>query len=90
MHVLALWPFRRQYRSMKKILAALCLWLAWPSACLAWSGTVLSVHDGETLAVAPCGDEDTPVVCLYGLDALEDDQPGGGPSAALGVASSVQ
>lgn len=69
---------------MKKALVALGLWLMMPCTCLAWPGTVLSVHDGDTLTVAPCGDTETPlVVRLYGVDAPEEDQPGGDASTAF-------
>lgn len=43
-----------------------------------WPGTVLAVHDGDTVTVAPGGDVETPVtVRLYGVDAPELNQPGG-------------
>lgn len=81
---LATYLFRRHYRSMKKVLAALCLWLMMPGICLAWPGAVLSVHDGDTLTVAPGGDAGTPVVVrLYGIDAPEEDQPHGDASTAF-------
>lgn len=81
---LASYLFQRHYRSMKKVLVALCLWLMMPGICLAWPGTVLSVHDGDTLTVAPGGDAGTPVVVrLYGVDAPEEDQPGGDASTAF-------
>lgn len=68
---------------MKKATLFLFLWLAWPPACPAWPGTVLSVHDGDTLTVAPCRAETPVVVRLYGIDAPEDDQPGGEVSTAF-------
>lgn len=81
---LASYLFQRHYRSMKKVLVALCLWLMMPGICLAWPGTVLSVHDGDTLTVAPGGDAGTPVVVrLYGIDAPEEDQPHGDASTTF-------
>lgn len=49
-----------------------------PATCFAWPANVLSIHDGDTLTVAPVGDESTPIsIRLYGIDAPELSQPGG-------------
>lgn len=59
-------------------------WLIVPVSASAWPGSVLSVHDGDTLTVAPCGDAETPVtVRLYGVDAPEENQPGGTASTTF-------
>ncbi|MBQ7585689.1 MAG: thermonuclease family protein [Desulfovibrionaceae bacterium] len=45
---------------------------------LAWPATVMHIYDGDTLTVAPVGDEECPLfVCLYGIDAPELEQPYG-------------
>ncbi len=63
---------------MKKIVMAACLWLCGAATALAWTGTVQNVHDGDTVNIAPGGDEENLVaVRLYGLDAPELDQAGG-------------
>lgn len=42
------------------------------SPCAAWEGTVMDVHDGDTITVAPGGALDTPIsIRLYGIDAPE-------------------
>ena len=44
--------------------------LAFPLPAYAWPGTVLDVHDGDTMTVAPMGDVRTPLkIRLYGIDA---------------------
>lgn len=54
------------------------LLLTAPVPAFCWPGTVLSVHDGDTLTVAPGGDASTPIgVRLYGVDAPELAQPHG-------------
>jgi len=40
--------------------------LAFPLPAYAWPGTVLDVHDGDTMTVAPMGDVRTPLkIRLY-------------------------
>ena len=52
--------------------------LAFPVSAQAWPGTVLDVHDGDTVTVAPRGDVRVPMqIRLYGIDAPELDQKGG-------------
>ena len=52
--------------------------LAFPLPVYAWPGTVLDVHDGDTMTVAPMGDVRTPLkIRLYGIDAPELEQKGG-------------
>lgn len=52
--------------------------LAFPLPAYAWPGTVLDVHDGDTMTVAPMGDVRTPLkIRLYGIDAPELEQKGG-------------
>ena len=52
--------------------------LAFPFSARAWPATVLDVHDGDTVTVAPMGDARTPMkVRLYGIDAPELEQRGG-------------
>lgn len=54
-----------------------------PSFCWGWSAKVLRVIDGDTIVVAPGGDEDTPItVRLYGIDAPEANQDGGDKASA--------
>lgn len=50
------------------------------AACpaLAWQGTVLSAHDGDTVTIAPNGARNCPLsIRLYGIDAPELGQRGG-------------
>lgn len=56
-----------------KIVSTLCLIFFFScSSCVAWEGTVMSVHDGDTITVAPGGARDTPIgIRLYGIDAPE-------------------
>ena len=62
--------------NMKMIIVLLILCV--PITARAWSGTVLSVQDGDSITVAPGGDVSTPVsIRLYGIDAPERDQRGG-------------
>lgn len=52
--------------------------LSGPPFAHAWPATVISVTDGDTVRVAPCGDTSTPMtVRLYGIDAPEFGQDGG-------------
>ena len=52
--------------------------LAFPLPAYAWPGTVLDVHDGDTMTVAPRGDVRVPIkIRLYGIDAPELEQKGG-------------
>lgn len=52
--------------------------LAFPLPAHAWPGTVLDVHDGDTVTVAPMGDVRVPMqLRLYGIDAPELEQKGG-------------
>ena len=52
--------------------------LTFPLPAYAWPGTVLDVHDGDTMTVAPMGDVRTPLkIRLYGIDAPELEQKGG-------------
>ena len=65
-----------QYFFMFLILCYCCSGIAH-----AWPATVLNIHDGDTIAVAPFGDENTPIsVRLYGIDAPELAQEGGAES----------
>ena len=51
--------------------------LAFPLPAYAWPGTLLDVHDGDTMTVAPMGDVRTPLkIRLYGIDAPELEQKG--------------
>lgn len=62
---------------MKRFLGMAALWLL-PATVHAWPATVLDVHDGDTVTVAPMGDVRAPMkVRLYGIDAPELDQKGG-------------
>lgn len=56
-----------------KTVSALCLAIFFScSPCAAWEGTVMDVHDGDTITVAPGGAQDMPVgIRLYGIDAPE-------------------
>ncbi len=55
-----------------------------PAAASAWPASIISVHDGDTVTVAPCGDTSTPIVIrLYGIDAPETKQKGGLDSTTL-------
>ena len=61
------------FRMMPLIVA-----LAFPFSAHAWSATVLDVHDGDTVTVAPMGDVRVPIkLRLYGIDAPELEQKGG-------------
>ena len=52
--------------------------LAFPLPAYAWPGTMLDVHDGDTMTVAPMGDVRVPInIRLYGIDAPELEQRGG-------------
>ena len=52
--------------------------LPFPLPAYAWPGTVLDVHDGDRMIVAPMGDVRTPLkIRLYGIDAPELEQKGG-------------
>ena len=52
--------------------------LTFPLPAYAWPGTVLDVHDGDTMTVAPMGAVRTPLkIRLYGIDAPELEQKGG-------------
>ncbi len=65
-------------RDIGKVLCALFCLLATPSLLRAWPATVMNVYDGDTLTVAPAGDEDDPLfVRLYGIDAPDLKQTGG-------------
>lgn len=68
----------------KYLLPLLFVFCCWPTtASLAWQGKVLSVQDGDTLTIAPSGDDRTPVtVRLYGIDAPEYKQNGGPEATA--------
>lgn len=64
--------------------------LAFPLPAYAWPGTVLDVHDGDTMTVAPMGDVRTPLkIRLYGIDAPELEQKGG-PQSREHLRSLVQ
>ena len=68
---------------LKNTILALCASLL-ASIAHAYPATVAHVTDGDTLQVCPFGDADTPVdVRLYGIDAPEKRQEGGGRSAAF-------
>lgn len=57
------------------LFACLCL----PSICLAWQGVVTEVLDGDTIRVAAQGDKKSQIsIRMYGIDAPEKDQEGGG------------
>ena len=58
---------------------SLCaLLLLCPAVASAWPGVVLSVHDGDTVTIAPAGDAGCPMrIRLYGIDAPELEQDGG-------------
>ncbi len=59
-------------------LCAFFCFLATPSYLRAWPATVMNVYDGDTLTVAPAGDENNPLfVRLYGVDAPDLQQTGG-------------
>ena len=46
-----------------------------PTGAAAWSGSVISIVDGDTITVAPAGDTSSPLkIRLYGIDAPEHDQ----------------
>lgn len=67
---------------IRTALTAALLLVGLPCSVAAWPGTVLSVHDGDTITVAPGGDRTTPMsIRLYGVDAPELDQPGGEEAA---------
>lgn len=56
----------------------LILALVFPLPAHAWPATLLDVHDGDTVTVAPMGDLRAPMkVRLYGIDAPELGQRGG-------------
>lgn len=56
-------------------LPLLLLFLLLASTAHAWPGAVLEVIDGDTITVAPMGQEDSPIrVRLYGIDAPESAQ----------------
>ena len=60
--------------------------LAFPLPAYAWPGTVLDVHDGDTMTVAPMGDVRVPIkLRLYGIDAPEavKEMPLGGVSCCV-------
>ena len=66
------------FRFLHIALFLAAFFLALPNACFAWPATVISVHDGDTLTVAPLGDTSTPMIIrLYGIDAPELEQSGG-------------
>lgn len=59
------------------------LLLLLPKPLLAWPATVLNVYDGDTVTVAPLGDEANPLfVRLYGVDAPDLKQSGGAAARA--------
>lgn len=66
------------------VLFLLCLALAlFPFSARAWTGSVVSVSDGDTVTVAVDRKGETAlVVRLYGIDAPEVEQPHGAESAA--------
>ncbi|MCR4667124.1 MAG: thermonuclease family protein [Desulfovibrio sp.] len=52
-----------------------------PTSIYAWQATVMNVYDGDTVTVAPFGDETSPLfVLLYGIDAPDLQQKGGNES----------
>lgn len=56
---------------MRLVLILLAL-LLWPASILAWPAAVMNVYDGDTITVAPVGDENCQLfVKLYGVDAPE-------------------
>ena len=64
------------FRMMPLIVA-----LAFPFSAHAWSATVLDVHDGDTVTVAPMGDVRVPIkLRLYGIDAPELEQKARSPA----------
>mgnify|MGYP003094698964 FL=1 len=61
------------FRAMPLIVA-----FVFPLSAHAWPATVLDVHDGDTVTVAPMGDVRVPMkLRLYGIDAPELEQKGG-------------
>lgn len=62
---------------IKRLLGMAAL-LLFPATVHAWPATVLDVHDGDTVTVAPMGDARARMrVRLYGIDAPELEQKGG-------------
>ncbi len=58
--------------------APLLIALVLPLTAHAWPATVVDVHDGDTVTVAPMGDARACIrVRLYGIDAPELEQKGG-------------
>ena len=57
---------------MRVALVLLLTFLLWPNLALGWPATVMNVYDGDTITVAPAGDEECQLfVKLYGVDAPE-------------------
>ena len=55
---------------MRFVLILICAFLFWPKLIWGWSAAVMNVYDGDTITVAPCGDEDCQLfIKLYGVDA---------------------
>lgn len=61
----------------------LVLLVLWPHLVFAWPAVILNVYDGDTITVAPLGDEANPLfVRLYGIDAPDLKQQGGDAARA--------
>lgn len=64
-----------------RILLTLLVWL--PAVAHAWSGTLISIHDGDTITAAPLDAVGSLIkIRLYGIDSPEQGQPGGADATA--------
>lgn len=54
-----------------RLFAALCLLLLFTSPAMAWQGTVVSVHDGDSIVVARAENGERVRIRLSGIDAPE-------------------
>ncbi len=68
---------------MPLLFVLLALYTLYPVQASAWTGTVLRVHDGDTVSLALNGVAAARItVRLYGIDAPEKDQPHGREATA--------
>ena len=68
---------------MKELSIFIFVYLLIPSLALAWSGTVTSVHYGDSITVRRDDTGETAKVRIYGVDCPELKQPGGEQAQAL-------
>lgn len=59
---------------MRKIILLLVFLLAFPALAFAWDGTVIKIHDGDTITVRATSDGEQVKIRLWGIDCPENGQ----------------